>query len=153
MSQHSAGILLYRSHDDTLYVLLVHPGGPFWVGKDLGAWSIPKGLLEKDEAPLETAKREFAEETGFKVDGEFIELGKLKQPSGKIVHAWALEGNIDASQITSNTFTLEWPRNSGRIQEYPEVEKGDWFDLETARKKMHKGQVRFLDKLMASLNL
>lgn len=153
MSQHSAGILLYRFHDDTLYVLLVHPGGPFWVGKDLGAWSIPKGLLEKDEAPLETAKREFAEETGFKVDGEFIELGKLKQPSGKIVHAWALEGNIDASQITSNTFTLEWPRNSGRIQEYPEVEKGDWFDLETARKKMHKGQVRFLDKLIASLKL
>jgi predicted NUDIX family NTP pyrophosphohydrolase len=151
VSQHSAGILLYRFHDDALYVLLVHPGGPFWVGKDLGAWSIPKGLLERDETPLETAKREFTEETGFKVDGDFIELGKLKQPSGKIVHAWALEGNIDASKITSNTFTLEWPRNSGRIQEYPEVEKGEWFDLATARKKMHKGQVRFLDKLIASL--
>lgn len=151
MSQHSAGILLYRYENDTLQVLLVHPGGPFWVNKDLGAWSIPKGLLEKDEAPLDTAKREFEEETGFQVDGDFIELGKLKQPSGKIVHAWALEGDIDASQIVSNTFTLEWPRNSGRMQEYPEVEKGEWFDLETARKKIHKGQVRFLDKLIASL--
>ena len=104
-----------------------------------------KHLLKRPNASLRRKRA--------KVDGEFIELGKLKQPSGKIVHAWALEGNIDASQITSNTFTLEWPRNSGRIQEYPEVEKGDWFDLETARKKMHKGQVRFLDKLMASLNL
>ncbi len=151
MTQHSAGILLYRYKDGTLQVLLVHPGGPFWVNKDLAAWSIPKGLLEEGEDPLDTARREFAEETGFSVDGDFIDLGELKQPGGKVVHAWALEGDLDETRISSNTFPLEWPKHSGRIQEFPEVDRGEWFDAETARLKIHKGQIPFLDRLLSRL--
>jgi len=132
-------------------VLLVHLGGPYWTNKDLAAWSIPKGLCEAGEDLLQTARREFEEETGFAVDGDFINLGKLKQPGGKIIHAWALEGELDADKIKSNTFILEWPRNSGRIQEYPEVDKGAWYDLETARRKIFKGQLSFLDSLTEKL--
>lgn len=149
--QHSAGILLYRYREGALQVLLVHPGGPFWAGKDLHAWSIPKGLFESGEDPLAAARREFREETGYEVNGRFMRLGELKQAGNKIIHAWALEGDIDASRIASNTFSLEWPRHSGRTQEFPEVDKGEWFDPETARIKIHKGQMPFLDRLHAGL--
>jgi predicted NUDIX family NTP pyrophosphohydrolase len=129
--------------------MLVHPGGPFWAGKDDRAWSIPKGLVEENEAPLNAAKREFCEETGFEIDGAFMPLGELKQPSRKIVHAWALEGDLDVTRVHSNTFTLEWPKNSGSINEYPEVDRAHWFDLEEARAKISKGQTGFLDRLAA----
>lgn len=151
MSQHSAGILVYRYRDDDLQVLLVHPGGPFWVKKDLGAWSIPKGLLQEGEAPLAAARREFEEETGFAIDGSFLSLGELKQASGKRVHAWAVEGELDAGRIRGNSFSLEWPPRSGHMQEFPEVDKGAWFDLATAREKIHQGQAPFLERLQAQL--
>ena len=149
MTQHSAGILLYRYQDDTLEVLLVHPGGPLWKHKDLGAWSIPKGLFEVTEDALDAAKREFVEETGFEINGAFISLGEIRQPSNKIVHTWAIEGNLDATRISSNSFTMEWPMRSGHIREFPEVDRGEWFDLQTARKKIYEGQAPFLDRLIA----
>jgi len=151
MNVHSYGILLFRRSAGHLQVMLVHPGGPFWAGKDAGAWSIPKGLPEDDESGLETARREFCEETGFEVDGEFHELGTRQQPSGKIVHAWALEGDIDANRVRSNTFTLEWPRHSGTIREYPEIDAGGWFSLAEAREKINRGQAEFLDRLLEHL--
>lgn len=147
MSVHSAGILCYRYHDQRLEVFLVHPGGPFWAGQDDGAWSIPKGLLEPGEPPLAAAIREFHEETGFVVNDGFIELGQLKQPSNKIVHAWAVQADFDATLLRSNTFSLEWPRGSGRLQEYPEVDRGEWFPLAQARQKMYRGQLVFLERL------
>ena len=149
MTQRSAGILLYRYQDDTLEVLLVHPGGPLWKHKDLGAWSIPKGLFEVTEDALDAAKREFVEETGFEINGAFISLGEIRQPSNKIVHTWAIEGNLDATRISSNSFTMEWPMRSGHIREFPEVDRGEWFDLQTARKKIYEGQAPFLDRLIA----
>ena len=152
MRKISAGILLYRFTADKLEVLLVHLGGPFWAGKDLGAWSIPKGLCESEEDLLQTARREFEEETGFLVDGNFISLGNLKQPSGKIIHAWALRGDLDTSRIKSNTFSLEWPKHSGQLQEFPEVDRGDWFELKTAHRKIFTGQSPFLDRLVKILN-
>ncbi|MGD8925785.1 MAG: NUDIX domain-containing protein [Thioalkalispiraceae bacterium] len=151
MGLQSAGILCYRYHDNVLEVFLVHPGGPFWVNRDAGAWSIPKGLIEAQESPLAAARREFAEETGFEVEGEFIGLGQLKQPSNKIVHAWAIEQDIDATQIRSNTFSLEWPKHSGNICDYPEVDQGAWFRLDEAKHKITKGQCSFLDRLLAKL--
>ena len=153
MPKISAGILLYRYSKNGLEVLLVHLGGPFWVNKDLGSWTIPTGLNESEEELLQTAQREFEEETGFNVGGEFISLGKLKQPSGKIIHAWALEGNIDAENIKSNTFSLEWPKHSGQIKEFPEVDRGSWFDLDTAHRKITKGQQDFLDRLAEKVKL
>ena len=151
MSVHSYGILLYRRSAGHWQVMLVHPGGPFWAGKDAGAWSIPKGLPEGDEPALETARREFREETGFEVDGEFLELGPLRQPGGKIVHAWALQGDLDASRIHSNSFSLEWPRDSGRVRVYPEIDAGGWFSLAEAREKIHRGQAGFLERLRERL--
>ena len=151
MSQMSAGILLYRFRNKKLEVLLVHPGGPFWLHKDLGAWSIPKGLCNENESLLQAAKREFKEETGFDVDGNFIDLGHLKQPSKKIIYAWALCKNIDAKQIISNEFELEWPKGSGRINRYPEIDRGEWFILEVAKQKILKGQARFLDILLQKI--
>lgn len=115
-------------------------------------WSIPKGLPEEHENPLDTAKREFKEETGFEVDGEFIDLGELNQPNRKIVHVWALEKDPDITNVVSNTFPLEWPKNSGKIQEYPEVDKAGWFDIKLAKKKILKGQIGFIDKLMDVIN-
>jgi predicted NUDIX family NTP pyrophosphohydrolase len=153
MSVHSAGILLFRYRDNHLEVFLVHPGGPFWAGRDEGAWSVPKGLVEDSEEPLETAKREFSEETGFAADGHFIELGQLKQPSKKIVHAWALQMDVNARELKSNTFPLEWPKGSGVIREFPEVDRGEWFDLEQARTKIIKGQAGFLDRLVEQLGI
>jgi predicted NUDIX family NTP pyrophosphohydrolase len=147
MAKHSAGLLLYRRRRGELEVFLVHPGGPFWAKKDAGAWSIPKGEYRPDEDPLAAARREFREETGFSVAGEFIPLTALKQPSGKIIRAWAVEGDLDAAAVCSNTFTLEWPPRSGRQQEFPEVDRAAWLTLTAAREKISKGQVGFLDEL------
>jgi len=151
MSAHSAGILLFRYRGKALEVFLIHPGGPFWVDRDEAAWSIPKGLFEENESPLEAARREFEEETGFTAAGEFIELGELRQSSHKIVHAWALEMDIDAGALRSNSFSLEWPKGSGIIREYPEVDKGAWFSFDEAYRKIHKGQAAFLDRLVERL--
>ncbi len=147
MPKHSAGLLLYRRRPGGLEVLLVHPGGPFWAGKDEGAWSIPKGEYPPDEDPLAAAYREFKEETCCSAQGEVSPLTTLKQPSGKIIQAWALEGDCDADAIRSNTFSLEWPPNSGRRQEFPEVDRAAWFPLEIARKKIIRGQAGFLEEL------
>ena len=152
MSVYSYGILLFRFRKERLEVMLVHPGGPFWAKKDYGVWSIPKGLPEEHEKPLDTAKREFKEETGFEVDGKFIDLGELNQSSKKIVHVWALEKDLDVASVVSNTFTLEWPKNSGKVKEYPEVDKAGWFDLELAKKKIRKEQIGFIDRLVGIIN-
>jgi predicted NUDIX family NTP pyrophosphohydrolase len=144
----SAGILLYkRTGNGGVRVFLVHPGGPLWAKKDDGAWSIPKGEYEAGEEPLAAARREFAEETGSAIDGNFVALQPLKQPSGKTVCAWAVEGDIDASGIRSNVFTLEWPPRSGRFAQYPEVDRAEWFPLDTARARILRGQAGFLDQL------
>ena len=152
MSKKSGGILPFRFQDNHLEVLLVHPGGPLWAGKDEGAWSISKGLFEESESPLDAAKREFKEETGFEVDGVFIELGRIKQPSGKIVFAWAVEKDLDERRIVSNNFMLEWPRRSGIMREFPEIDRADWFEIESARKKILKGQQGFIDRLLHALD-
>ncbi|MEN6488618.1 MAG: NUDIX domain-containing protein [Smithella sp.] len=151
MRVRSAGILLYRFNEGNLQVMLVHPDGPFWAKKDDGAWSIPKGIYEEGENPLDAAKREFKEETGQAVAGEFVDLGEVKQPSRKIVHAWALEHDFDTSKILSNTFSLERPPRSGIAREYPEVDRGQWFDVQEARKKILKGQLEFLNRLMEKI--
>ena len=152
MAIHSAGILLYRFATDTLEVLLVHPGGPFWAKKDDGAWSIPKGLIEDSEDTLCAAKREFAEETGFDVDGKFIKLGSITQPSRKIVTAFALHHDLDATKVVSNTFELQWPPNSGKKIECPEIVRAEWFSIIKAMNKIQKGQVGFITKLTSILN-
>ena len=150
----SAGILLYRFSGATINFFLVHPGGPFWAKKDHGAWSIPKGGFDDTEDALEAAKREFHEETGFQFEGtNLIALTPLKQPSGKIVHAWAAEGDCDASQIKSNLLRLEWPPKSGVIKEFPEVDRAEWFDLTSARQKLLRGQIGFLDQTLAALKI
>ena len=150
MTLQSAGILCYR-YRQQLEVFLVHPGGPFWSKKDDGAWSIPKGLLEAGELPLAAAIREFREETGFAVSDGFIELGQLRQPSKKIVHAWAVQTDFDANKLKSNSFSMEWPRGSGQVREYPEVDRGEWFILSSARQKIYQGQAVFLERLLAYL--
>lgn len=147
----SAGILLYRIINSDLEVFLVHPGGPYWEKKDDGAWSVPKGEFEEGEDSLEAARREFREETGSDIKGDFMELKPLKQPSGKVVYVWAVEGNIDEVSIESNLFTMEWPPKSGKKQEFPEVDRGGWFTIPEARKKLLKGQVGFLDELQKRL--
>jgi predicted NUDIX family NTP pyrophosphohydrolase len=148
MPERSAGILLYRRGGDGLEVLLVHPGGPFFARRDDGAWSIPKGLYEDGEEPLAAARREFAEELGSPCpDGEALELGEIRQKNGKRVTAWAVEGDLDAGAITSNTFEIEWPPRSGRRQEFPEVDRAAWFGLAAARTKILAAQAAFLDRL------
>jgi predicted NUDIX family NTP pyrophosphohydrolase len=147
----SAGILLYRARGGAIEVFLVHPGGPYWHGKDVGAWSIPKGELEAGDEPLATARREFEEETGSPVSGEFVPLAPLKQPSGKLVHAWAVSGHIDASSITSNTFSMEWPPRSGKFAQFPEVDRGGWFTIPIAKEKIQSGQRGFIDQLQELL--
>ena len=136
MPKRSAGLLMYRRRNSEIDVFLVHPGGPFWSKKDLGAWSIPKGEYLDAEEPLQVAKREFEEETGFVPRGDFISLGDLKQPGGKIVSAWAFEGDCDPEKLKSNTFMMEWPPRSGRQIEVPEVDRGAWYSIEDAR---HRG--------------
>lgn len=143
----SAGILLYRFNKKKTEVFLVHPGGPFWKNKDEGAWSIPKGEFEEGEDALKAAIREFKEETGVSVTGDFIPLNPVKLKSGKLVHAWALEKDIDATVIISNTFLLEWPPKSGKKIEVPEVDKAEWFSIAEARVKINAGQLPLLDEL------
>jgi predicted NUDIX family NTP pyrophosphohydrolase len=149
MKKQSAGILLYRIINNKVQVFLVHHGGPFWKNKDLGAWSIPKGEFTDGEKALDAAIREFKEETGAKVSGDFIELSPVKQKSGKIVYAWALEGNIDASAIKCETFVnIEWPPRSGKVQSIPEVDKGEWFSTDEAKQKINPSQAALIDELI-----
>lgn len=153
MNRKSAGLLMYHWKEQELEVLLVHPGGPYWSNKDKGAWSIPKGEFSLDEDSLQVAKREFFEETGFTVSGEFKELNPVKQKSGKVVYAWAVEGSIDASKIISNIFQMEWPPLSEKLQSYPEVDKAHWFSLKEAKEKINGGQIALLDELKSILNI
>jgi predicted NUDIX family NTP pyrophosphohydrolase len=148
MPKLSAGLLMYRRRPDGLEVFLVHPGGPFWAKKDAGAWSIPKGEFAEDEAPLDAAKREFQEETGFTAEGDFVELGQVRQAGGKLVSAWAVEGDCDPAMLVSNVCLIDWPPRSGRKMEIPEVDRGEWFTVDAAREKILKGQVVFLDLLV-----
>jgi len=147
MPRLSAGLLLYRRTGVAIEVFLVHPGGPFWAKKDLGAWSIPKGEYQPDEDPLAAAKRELEEETGLTVAGPFTPLDPVRQAGGKIVAAWAAEADCDATAIRSNTFKMQWPPNSGKWQEFPEVDRAEWFTLQAAREKILAGQSLFLDEL------
>lgn len=147
MPKISAGILMYHFKEGRPQVLLVHPGGPLWDKKDIGAWSIPKGLVDGDEDAIETAKREFEEETGFKVSGRFIPLSQQRTRSGKIIKAWAVEGYIDASNIKSNIFEMEWPPHSGRIREFPEVDRAGWFNIDEAKKRIIPSQLGFIEEL------
>ena len=147
MPKSSAGLLLYRRRGGELEVLLVHPGGPFWRNKDLGAWSIPKGEVEQGEDPLTVARREFEEETGTPAEGPAIDLGSIRQAGGKLVRAWALEGDLDPTAIRSNTFTLEWPPGSGKLARFPEVDRAEFFGLSAAKAKLNPGQVPFLERL------
>ena len=148
----SAGFLVFRRKDSGTEVFLVHPGGPFWQRKDEGAWSIPKGEFQ-DEPPLEAAVREFQEETGLSPSGNFLELSPIKQAGGKTVFAWALEWDCDPTTIKSNTFTMEWPKGSGVMREFAEVDRAGWFNLKEARKKLLKGQVTFLEQLQEMLGV
>lgn len=143
----SAGILLFRKRAGLLQVFLVHPGGPFWTHKDDGAWSIPKGEYEPGEDALQAARREFREETGQEPRGPFLPLTPVKQAGGKLVTAWAVEGDMDPTQLRSNTFSLEWPPKSGRLQSFPEVDRGAWFELQDARRKLLVAQLPLLDAL------
>ena len=154
MPLHSAGILLYRQHDGRLELFLAHPGGPFWQEKDAGVWSIPKGLWEPDEEPLAAARREFHEETGTALDAAdeaFIPLGEVTQKGGKIVHAWAVAGDIDATAIVSNTYAVQWPKGTWR--RYPEIDRAGWFGVAEARAKILAAQAAFIDRLLVALQL
>jgi len=146
----SAGLLAFRRGQD-LEVLLAHPGGPFWSRKDQGVWTIPKGLIGPSESLLSAAQREFAEETGYRPGGEAIPLGSAKQPGGKVVHVWAIEGDWDPVDLQSNTFEMEWPPRSGRRQSFPEIDRASWFGVVEARLKILKGQAAFLDHLLETL--
>jgi predicted NUDIX family NTP pyrophosphohydrolase len=147
MPRISAGLLLYRRQGPALEVLLVHPGGPFWRNKDLGAWSIPKGEAEPGEDLLGVARRELREEVGVDVDGTFLPLSPVRQAGGKVVHAWAVEADVDANAIVSNTYQMEWPPRSGRQQRFPEVDRAAWFDVAEARRRILSGQVPLVDEL------
>jgi predicted NUDIX family NTP pyrophosphohydrolase len=151
MAKKSAGLLLYRKVDDSVEVFLVHPGGPFWAKKDDGAWSIAKGEFAEGEDALEAAKREFQEETGFAVKGRFEALEPIRQAGGKIVYAWAIEGDIDSSAFRSNNFSMEWPPGSKKMRDFPEVDRGGWFALATAREKILTSQNPLLDELLRKL--
>jgi predicted NUDIX family NTP pyrophosphohydrolase len=153
MTAKSAGLLVYRRTDQgVVEVLIAHPGGPFWAGKDVGAWTVPKGEYDPGDDPLAAAYREFREETGFDAPaGAPASLGELRQPGGKLVTVWALEGDLDAAQVSSNTFELEWPPRSGKVREFPEVDRLEWDSVSRARTKLLKGQVPFLDRLMEGL--
>ncbi|MCI0662221.1 MAG: NUDIX domain-containing protein [Acidobacteria bacterium] len=148
MAKNSAGILLYRRRGEVTEVLLVHPGGPFWAKKDLGAWSVPKGEFTAGEDALEAARREFEEETGFPLSGRFIQLAPVKQSGGKVVQVWAVEGDCDASAVRSNTFSMEWPPRSGKEQEFPEIDRAEWFTIDVAKQKILKGQIPFIEELV-----
>jgi predicted NUDIX family NTP pyrophosphohydrolase len=151
MPKLSAGILLFRRRPAGIQVMLVHPGGPFWAKKDAGAWSIPKGLADEGEDLLAAAKREFLEETGAAVNGQFLDLGAHKQPSGKTIVAWAHEGDFDPTSLKSNTFAIEWPPRSGRMAEFPEVDRAAWYSIDEALMKINKGQTPIIAALEASI--
>jgi predicted NUDIX family NTP pyrophosphohydrolase len=148
----SAGLLLYRRTGDALEVLLAHPGGPFWSHRDAGAWSIPKGLVADGEEPLAAACREFEEETGVRPTGPFLSLGRVRQKAGKLIYAWAWEGDADPARLTSNLMRVEWPRGSGRWLRFPEVDRCDWFGPQIARDKLNPAQAVFIDRLEAQLS-
>ena len=152
MVEHSGGILAYKYVEGKLEVMLAHPGGPFWARKDEAAWSIPKGLQETDESILDTAKREFEEETGCKIQTDLLELGTIKQPSKKLITIFAVEMEIDVNMVKINLFEMEWPPKSGNILKFTENDKAQWFTIEEARKKIFKGQKGFLDRLVDILN-
>jgi predicted NUDIX family NTP pyrophosphohydrolase len=143
----SAGLLIYRFRDNVPEVFLIHPGGPFWKGKDVESWSIPKGEFVEPEEPLSAAQREFAEETGFQAQGPFQELTPVKQSNHKMVYAWAAPGEYDATKIQSNNFSMEWPPRSGKMEEFPEADRAEWFSISEAKKKIFKGQRPLLDEL------
>ena len=152
MPKTSAGILFFRCNPNSLEVLLVHPGGPFWAKKDNGTWSIPKGEIEPPEDLLQAAIRETEEETGIKANGKFIPLTPLKQKSGKIVHAWALQGNLEPLEIKSNSFEMEWPPKSGKKKVFPEIDKAAWFTTAEAKRKIVSGQISFITELENRVN-
>jgi predicted NUDIX family NTP pyrophosphohydrolase len=151
LAKQAVGILLYRRSHGRLEVLLAHPGGPLWTRKDVASWTLPKGQFTDGELPLDAAKREFGEEMGSPPSGDFQSLGTLKQPSGKVIHAWAAESDFDATTVNSNLFTMEWPPKSGKIGEFPEVDRAEWLSIDEARVKILKGQAPFLDRLLALL--
>ena len=150
MARRSAGLLLYRRRDGAVELLLVHPGGPFWARRDAGAWTIPKGECEPGEDPRACALREFEEELGVPAPTTLSELGSVRQRGGKVVTAWAAEGDLDTAAIRSNTFALEWPPRSGRMQEFPEVDRAQWFTLAEARERINPAQAGLLDRLAAA---
>jgi predicted NUDIX family NTP pyrophosphohydrolase len=150
-TKQSAGILAYRWRSGTIEVFLVHPGGPFWRGKDAAAWSIPKGEFDAGEDPLAAAQREFREETGQTVSGEFTPLQPVRQRSGKTVYAWQIEADVDAANVNSNTFRMEWPPRSGKFQDFPEIDQASWFTIDAAAEKIISGQRGLLEELKSSL--
>jgi predicted NUDIX family NTP pyrophosphohydrolase len=148
----SAGVLLFRHREGRLELLLAHPGGPFWTTKDLGHWTIPKGEVEPGEALFDVARREFAEETGTELEAvDDLPLGEITQKSGKTVAAWGVEGDLDPARAHSNTFSIEWPPGSGRYQDFPEIDRVEWFDVPEARRRLKPAQVPFIDRLEAAL--
>lgn len=153
MPKISAGLILYRKKERHLEVLLAHPGGPIWAKKDSGVWSIPKGELDSREDRLFAAKREFEEEIGFSAEGNFVDLGSIVQKSGKIVYAWAFEGNCDPKSIKSNTFKMEWPPRSGVEREFPEVDRAEFFEVEVAKQKINPAQVELLTRLQEKIKI
>jgi predicted NUDIX family NTP pyrophosphohydrolase len=152
MAKQAAGILLYRRAAKGVEVLLAHPGGPLWARKDYASWTLPKGQFTDGEAPLDAAKREFEEEMGSKPAGVFQSLGTLRQPSGKVIHAWAAESDFDVATVKSNLFSMEWPPKSGKMGEFPEVDRAGWFSIDEARIKILKGPQPFLDRRLARLD-
>jgi predicted NUDIX family NTP pyrophosphohydrolase len=151
MTKTSAGLLMYRFQNSILQVFLAHPGGPLWTKKDAGAWTIPKGLIDENEDPLEAARREFKEETGFCADGHFMKLSPVKLKSGKIVHAWAFEQDFEPPRIKSNLFSMEWPPHSGKKLEFPEIDRAEWFGIDTAKEKINPGQLPLVLELCSLL--
>jgi predicted NUDIX family NTP pyrophosphohydrolase len=151
MPKQSAGLLMFRHRNAAIEVFLVHPGGPFWARKDLGAWTIPKGEYSAGEQPLDAAQREFTEETGFPAEGTFLELGTIRQAGGKLVSIWAFEGDCDPAALVSGTFQMEWPPRSGRQAEFPEVDRGAWFSFAEARQRLLQSQVPVLEMLAKRL--
>jgi predicted NUDIX family NTP pyrophosphohydrolase len=149
MKRRSAGLLMYRITDGALQVLLIHPGGPFWFRKDVGAWSIPKGEFDDDEDPLVAAQREFVEETGFQPCGPFIALAPIRQPSGKRVYAWAFAGDCDPATMVSNTFEIEYPPRSGKMRTFPEADRAEWFEADEARRRINVAQAALIEELVA----
>ncbi|RFZ86049.1 NUDIX domain-containing protein [Mucilaginibacter terrenus] len=152
MPKQSAGILPFRIHHNTLQVFLVHPGGPFWKNKDAGVWSIAKGEYEDNEEPIDAAKREFTEETGQTIDGEFTDIGYVKYKNGKVVRAWAVAADVDEQNITSNVFKLEWPPKSGKMIDVEEVDRAGWFDVSTAKEKIIPAQAELIANLQKLLD-